>query len=302
MYPMAALPLVAGVALVFVAGLVRMRAWHAAVADACPGQPIRYRDVVAAHLGGAGFNGLIPAHGGDAIKLGLLKRRTPEAPFGLLLGSLGPPAAVEAICTSLLLGWALSTEAVGAPSPGQIPLPLVGAAAALGAGVLWLLARRAPKLLRDVRRGMTTLRRPRLLLARVAPWVLAARALRLAAICCFIAAVGLPVTLAGALVVMVVQGGVGSPGPATTPIRIAVLSASLPAALGMPHIAGEASTALIVGSQLAVMAVNLTISVVVLAVTLRTTSPRRVASYCRETARTLRTPAAPQPAAPVAEP
>ena len=69
-----------------------------------------------------------------------------------------------------------------------------------------------------------------------------------------------------------------------------------------PETRCPASTALIVGSQLAVMAVNLTISVVVLAVTLRTTSPRRVASYCRETARTLRTPAAPQPAAPVAEP
>src|SRR5947209_12636880 len=192
---MHAVPLFVCVALVFVAGLVRMRAWHAAVADACPGQPIRYRDVVAAHLGGAGFNGLIPAHGGDAIKLGLLKRRTPEAPFGLLLGSLGPPAAVEAICTSLLLGWALSTEAVGAPSPGQIPLPLVGAAAAVAAGVLWLLARRAPRLLKEVRSGMAALRRPTHLATRVAPWVLVARGVRLAAIACFMTAVGLPVTI-----------------------------------------------------------------------------------------------------------
>ena len=71
------------------AGLVRMRAWHSAIVDACPEQRIGYRDVLAAHLGGAGFNGILPAHGGDAVKLGLLKRRFPEAPFGFLLGSLG---------------------------------------------------------------------------------------------------------------------------------------------------------------------------------------------------------------------
>src|SRR5205823_7257421 len=115
--------------------------------------------VVAAHLGGAGFNGIIPAHGGDAIKLGLLKRRFPESPFGLLLGSLGPPAAVEALCTALLLGWALVSRDIDAPTPGQIPLPLVGLGAALAAALLWLLARRAPRLLRDVRRGLAPLRR-----------------------------------------------------------------------------------------------------------------------------------------------
>ena len=160
---MTAAPLAAGVVLCLLGGVVRMRAWYAAVADACPGEGIRYRDVVAAHLGGMGFNGIIPAHGGDAIKLGLLKRRFPETRFGLLLGSLGPPAAVEATFTALLLGWMLASGAVGAPSPGQIPLPLVGAGAILAAVILWLLARKAPGILRDIRRGLVALRRPRLL-------------------------------------------------------------------------------------------------------------------------------------------
>jgi hypothetical protein len=126
---MTAVPLVAGIALSVLGGVVRVKAWHRSASDACGADIcVRYRDVVAAHLGGAGFNGLIPARGGEAVKLALLKRRTPRAPFGLLLGSLAPPAALEAMLTALLLVWALSTGVLGAPSPGQIPLPLVGAA------------------------------------------------------------------------------------------------------------------------------------------------------------------------------
>src|SRR5436305_9213536 len=214
------------------AGLVRMRAWHSAIVDACPEQRIRYRDVLAAHLGGAGFNGILPAHSGDAVKLGLLKRRFPEAPFGFLLGSLGPPAAIEALCTALLIGWGLASRDFDAPTPGQIPLPLVGLGAALAAGLLWLLARRAPRLLRDVRHGLAPLRRPRLVLAGIVPWVLAARVVRLAAIACFMTAVGLPVTLMGLLIVMAVQTGVGSVGPASSTIRLAVLATALPVLIG----------------------------------------------------------------------
>lgn len=253
-----------------------MRAWHASLADATSG--VRYRDVVFAHLGGAGFNGIIPAHGGDAVKLGLLKRRVPEAPFGRLLGSLAPPAALEALVTALLLAWALATGVLGPPSPGQIPLPLVGAAAAIAAGLLWVLARRAPRLLRDVRAGMAALRRPGELARAIAPWILAARLLRLAAIACFLIAVGLPVTVAGALVVMAVQGGVGSSGPASAAVRIAVLSASLPATIGH-SVSIESATRLVAAAQVGPMAANLTISVILLAVTLRTMSPRRVLAF-----------------------
>lgn len=255
-----------------------MRAWHAALSDTTPS--VRYRDVVVAHLGGAGFNGIIPAHGGDAVKLALLKRRVPEARVGQLLGSLAPPAAVEALVTAFLLAWALATGLLGAPSlPGQIPLPFVGAAAAVAAGVLWLLARMAPRLLRDVRSGMTALRRPGELLRAIGPWILAARVLRLAAIALFLAAVGLPATVAGVLVVMAIQGGVGSGGFASAAVRIAVLAASLPTALGGHPVSVESATTLIAAAQAGPMIANLTISVIVLGFTLRTISPRRVLAF-----------------------
>jgi hypothetical protein len=273
---MTAAPLIVGVVLTILGGIVRMRAWYVAISDIAPG--VRYRDVTVAHLGGAGFNGIIPAHGGDAVKLALLKRRLSEVRVGQLLGTLAPPAAVEALLTAFLLAWAVGSGIVGPPSPGQIPLPLVGAAAALAAGVLWILARKAPRLLRDVRKGMAALRRPGELARRITPWVVTARLFRLAAIACFLMAVGLPATVAGVLVVMAVQGGVGSSGPASAPVRIAVLAASLPTALG--HDVSMATSAqLIAVSQIAPMVANLTISLVVLGLTLRTTSPRRVLAF-----------------------
>jgi hypothetical protein len=277
---MTPLTLIAGVVLSVLGGIVRIRAWHGAMATVAP--DIRYRDVVAAHLGGAGFNGIIPAHGGDAVKLALVKRRAKDARVGRLLGSLAPPAACEATLTALLVAWALATGVLGTPSPGQIPLPLVGAAAALAAGVLWLLAKRAPRLLRDVRAGMTALRRPRELFTHVAPWVLVARMIRLTAIGCFLLAVGLPATLTGMVLVMAIQGGVGSTGPASAPVRVAVLMTSLPAAVGVGSIHFETAAALIGATQVAVMVTNLSISVVVLAITLKTASPKRLIRYCRE--------------------
>jgi Lysylphosphatidylglycerol synthase TM region len=283
MWTMTAAPLVAGVLLTVVGGVVRMRAWHVAVADVAP--DVRYRDIVVAHLGGAGFNGIVPAHGGDAVKLALLKRRANDTRFGQLLGTLAPPAAVEATLTALLLAWALATGLLGTPSPGQIPLPLVGAAAAIAAGALWLLARKAPRLLRDVRAGMAALRRPRELVARIAPWVVVARLIRLLAIACFLAAVGLPATLTGVLLVMAIQGGVGSTGPASAPVRIAVLSASLPAAIGIHGVSIETAATLLGAMQLGTMGAHLAISIVVLGLTLKTTSPRRVFGYCRENIR-----------------
>src|SRR3954453_19779586 len=191
---MTAAPLLAGVALSILEGIVRMRAWHGSVVETAP--QVRYRDVVVAHLGGAGFNGLVPAHGGDAVRPALRKRRVPDGRFGQLLGSLAPPAAVEALLTALLVAWALGTGVLDTPSAGEIPLPVVGAAAAVAAGILWLLARKAPRLLRELRFSMTAPHRAGEFARGVVPWVLAGRMFRLAAIGCFLAAVGLPATLA----------------------------------------------------------------------------------------------------------
>ena len=129
---------------------------------------------------------------------------------------------------------------------------------------------------------MAALRHPGELARHVAPWVLVARVFRLGALSCFAVAVGLPITLTGALLLMAILGGVGSTGPASAPVRIAVISASLPAAIGVHSVSMESAATLLGAAQVAPMVTNLAISVVVLGVTLRTASPRRVWRYCRQ--------------------
>jgi hypothetical protein len=73
---------------------------------------VRYRDVALAHLGGAGWNAVLPADAGDAVKVILVNRRMPERRLAMLAATLVPPALVEAAFTALLLIGVLTTSLV----------------------------------------------------------------------------------------------------------------------------------------------------------------------------------------------
>lgn len=79
----------------------RSRAYFGSLRAAYPAEHIRWRDVWAAYLAAVGFNSVIPAHGGDVIKVFLVKTSIPnssyatvaaaflcEAPFDLFAGLL----------------------------------------------------------------------------------------------------------------------------------------------------------------------------------------------------------------------
>src|SRR5436189_6314461 len=68
--------LVAGIALHVVHQAVRIRGWFNIVRAAYPAERrLRYRDVIAAYYAGSGLNAIVPARGGDALKVHLVKRR-----------------------------------------------------------------------------------------------------------------------------------------------------------------------------------------------------------------------------------
>src|SRR4051812_22525229 len=213
--------LVAAVALHVVADLFRIRGWqHVVRAALAPGSRVRYRDVLVAHLGGTGWNGITPVHAGEAVKVAIIHRRLRDAPAATLAGTVLPLSVVEGALTLVLV---LALVAGGVLAPGQLlgavpvsfRVPVLAGAGALVVAVgAWLTLHsrgRAPA--RNLATGLATLRRPRVLLRCVAPWAVASRLVRLLAIVLLLAAAGLPIALAPALVLMAVQGATPAAGP-----------------------------------------------------------------------------------------
>jgi len=84
-----------GALLYLVAQTVRPRGWHTILRAAFPeATDLRPRDVIRAYLAGAGVNAIVPARGGDVVKLALLRRRIAGARVRCGQGSR--PCAVEA--------------------------------------------------------------------------------------------------------------------------------------------------------------------------------------------------------------
>lgn len=279
----------AAVALQVVADLIRIRGWQHVVRDALPhGSRVRYRDAVVAHLAGTGWNGITPVHAGEAVKVAVMHRRLRDAPAATLAGTVIPPSAVEAALTAVLvfslvvLGVLTPDDLLGAV-PVSIRVPILIGAGVLAVAALVAFNARGRALARNVAGGLAALRRPRVLVRCVAPWAATARLVRLVSIVLLLAAAGLPIALAPALVLMAVQGATPAAGPAGSALRVGVAAAALPGAfpagVSSAHVA-----AVLVSVQAATSVVNLAISCVVVGAMLRTASPRRVIAWLRAAA------------------
>src|SRR4051794_17466333 len=166
-----------GIVLYLVAQAVRTRGWHTILKAAYPNSDeLRARHTMAAYLAGAGLNGVIPARGGDIVKLWLLHRRIPGARYPTLAATFVPETLFETLCGCGRAGWARGKGFVPVPSASgemphmdvslvlEHPLPVVAGAA--GAAVLGLvgfrmLGRRVSDLVARLRQGVVILGQPR---------------------------------------------------------------------------------------------------------------------------------------------
>src|SRR5919198_1797437 len=73
----------------------RAQGWYTVIRHACPGEPVRRRDALAAWVAGAGAGGVLSARGGDAIRVLLLRPRAPGAGVPVLAGTLVAGGAGE---------------------------------------------------------------------------------------------------------------------------------------------------------------------------------------------------------------
>jgi uncharacterized membrane protein YbhN (UPF0104 family) len=265
----------------------RSRAWRNVLAAAYPDETVRWRSIFGAYAAGVGVNTLVPARGGDVLKLYLAKRAIPSSSYATLTASLTVEVVFDSLAGSLFLGWALAIGALpGLDALSRLPSidwlwvfhePLVGAmiagAALLVGFAVGIWAGRAGRQLwARLAQGVAVLRRPREYLRRVALWQAVDWALRLVAIGLVLDAFGLPVTPENVGLVQVTQS-------------LSTLFPLTPAGIGTEQallvyvLQGEGSIATIlsfsVGLRVATGAVNVAVAALVLLVVLRTVRWRR---------------------------
>jgi len=290
--------LAAGLVLHLLASAVRQPGWLAILRAAHPDdKTLRLRDVEAAYFAGAGLNGVLPARGGDVVKLHLLHRRIEGSRYATLAGTLVPETLFETAFGIVLIIWMASQGFLPIPtSPAELPSldvsfliahPVLSTLIAVGLGVAFALLYgklrgSARRFLRRVRQGLAILSRPRDYLVHVVPWQAGSRVIRYGSIACFMAAFALPVTLATVLLVMAAYGGtrIIPIAPASTGLRIILLTYGLVELTGTPVDAASVS-AFSFGVGAVQLISGLLISMGILGATLGSFSPRSAVRSAR---------------------
>ncbi len=287
-----------GVVLYLVAQAVRTRGWHTILRAAYPDATgLRPRNTMAAYLAGAGLNGVIPARGGDVVKLWLVHRRIEGARYPTLAATFVPETVFETLFGAALVAWALARGFLPVPgTSGDLPqvdvslvlehpvLATLTTAAVLALGVVGarMARRRMSDFAARVRQGLVILGEPRRFVTGVASWQALGRLIRLASLAAFMQAFALPVTLSTVVLVMAAQGGgrIIPLAPASAGLRLAMLS------YGFVEVTGEsvdiaAITAFTFGVGALLLVAGLVVGVVALLAELGTWSPREALAAAR---------------------
>ncbi len=266
----------------------RTRSWRNIVAASYPDAIVQWRGVFGAYVAGVGVNALVPARGGDLLKLYLVKHRVRGSTYPTLGATLLVETLFDMLVASLLIVWALSSGVL----PGRRILPRLPsidwlwlfqhprAGAVVVTGVLVLAAiaaawagRRVADFWQRVARGFVILRDPVRYLRRVVVWQAFDWCFRLAAVYFFLLAFGIPAELHNALAVQVTQN-------LSTVVPLTPAGIGTEQALAVYVLAGEASRAALlsfsVGMKLGVVLVNIVLGFSAITLMLRTLRWRRV--------------------------
>jgi uncharacterized membrane protein YbhN (UPF0104 family) len=262
--------------------VARTRAWRNIIAAAYPDARVPWLSVYGAYLAGVGVNAVLPARGGDFLKLYLVHRRVEGATYPTLAATLLVETIFDVVVSTLLLLWALERGVL----PGLDVLPtlpaidwfwifenprlaavvavivlVVGFAVGLWAGARFAAFRRR------VAQGFAVLRVPRLYFRSVVVWQALDWLLRLASLFFFLRAFRLDATVTDALLVQVTQSlstilpltpaGIGT----EQALLVYVFSGSAPAA---------AVLSFSVGMKIVLISVNVLLGLAAILIMLRT--------------------------------
>jgi uncharacterized membrane protein YbhN (UPF0104 family) len=260
----------------------RSRAWRNVVAAAYPGVDVRWRVIFGGYVSGVAVNAIVPARGGDLLRLYVVKHRVEGATYPTLGATLLVETIFDSLVAGALLIWALQAGIL--PGLDVVPrLPsidwfwllshpraaaivlVVALALAFVLGV-WA-AGHVEAFRRRVAQGLTILQQPRAYLRGVALWQAVDWAFRLATVFFMLRAFGVDADVGNTLAAQVAQS-------------LATLVPLTPGGIGTEQallvyvLAGEATRSALlsfsVGMKLSILALNLAVGFTAIFLLLRT--------------------------------
>jgi uncharacterized membrane protein YbhN (UPF0104 family) len=188
---------------------LRSLAWRNVLAAAYPTTRIPILGVASAYAVGVALNAVLPGRGGDAAKVALVRVGIGGSNVATIASTMSVVVLFDLVAaTALLLAVGATGSIPIAPELGNLPLIAAGVAAV--ALILVLAGRRLRPALRRLwaaaQQGGAILRTPGRYARRVAAVQAAAWTCRIAVVYLLMAAFGLPATVPGAALVMVLCG------------------------------------------------------------------------------------------------
>jgi uncharacterized membrane protein YbhN (UPF0104 family) len=198
------------------------RAWRNIIQAAYPDRRVRWRQMFGSYVAGTGVNALIPARGGDVVRLFLAKRRVEGSTYTTLVSTSLLQTIFDMVVASCFILWAVTQhvlpglDVLRSPSLPALDygwafrhptagLILVGLLLLFGTALVAWVAERVEEFKAKVAQGFAAFRDRSYYLRRVALWQIVDWSLRLATVFFFLRAFGIPATLRNALLVQVSQ-------------------------------------------------------------------------------------------------
>jgi uncharacterized membrane protein YbhN (UPF0104 family) len=198
------------------------RAWRNIIQAAYPDRRVRWRQMFGSYVAGTGVNALIPARGGDVVRLFLAKRRVEGSTYTTLVSTSLLQTVFDMVVASCFILWAVTQhvlpglDVLRSPSLPALDygwafrhptagLILVGLLLLFGTALVAWVAERVEEFKAKVAQGFAAVRDRSYYLRRVALWQIVDWSLRLATVFFFLRAFGIPATLRNALLVQVSQ-------------------------------------------------------------------------------------------------
>lgn len=198
------------------------RAWQNIVKAAYPGRPVRWRQMFGSYVAGTGVNAVIPARGGDVVRLFLAKRRIEGSTYTTLVSTSLLQTLFDMLVASCFILWAVTQnvlpglDVLRSPSLPALDygwafrhplagLILFGLLLLFGTALVAWVAERVEEFKAKVAQGFAAFRDRSYYLRHVVSWQLLDWTLRLLTVFFFLRAFGIPATLRNALLVQVSQ-------------------------------------------------------------------------------------------------